>query len=137
MSDFSRVSPTDIREAAFGFTIPDGSGVDDTLAKLIDKAEQRVLSRLPNIQARIDAGLTTRGALAGVVEDMVLRVVRNPDGKKSETIDDYSWTLDPQVSSGMLYLSDEEMLLLVPPVPSTRRRVGTIRLGVPAWRMPR
>lgn len=50
--------------------------------------------------------------VVGVIADMVLRVMRNPEGKRSETIDDYSYTRDNAVSTGGLYLSDAEAALL-------------------------
>lgn len=135
MSDLSGVTAEDIREAAFGFTIPEGAQVDGALLKLIDKAELRILARVPDLADRIAATTTSLAAVASVVEDMVLRVAANPEGKKSESIDDYSWSLDASVSSGRLYLSDEELELLIP---TTRpRSVGTIRIGVPSWRLPR
>jgi hypothetical protein len=43
---------------------------------------------------------------------MVLRVMNNPEGKLEETSDDYTYRLDQAVSTGALYLSDAETLLL-------------------------
>ncbi len=74
--------------------------------------------------------------LASVIEDMALRVARNPDGKKSEAIDDYSWTLDSRVSAGLLYLSDDELALLVPAERPRPKAIGNIRVAVPSWRLP-
>jgi hypothetical protein len=39
----------------------------------------------------------------------VLRVMKNPDGKRSESIDDYAWTRDQAVSAGLLYFTDDEL----------------------------
>lgn len=39
----------------------------------------------------------------------VLRVMKNPDGKRQESIDDYSWTRDQAVSAGLLYFGDDEI----------------------------
>ena len=39
---------------------------------------------------------------------MVLRSLSNPDGKRQESIDDYSYTVDSSRSTGEVYLSDEE-----------------------------
>lgn len=44
----------------------------------------------------------------------VLRVVRNPDGKMTERIDDYSWTRDAATASGRLFITDDEWGLLTP-----------------------
>jgi hypothetical protein len=40
---------------------------------------------------------------------MVLRKLDNPNGKRQESIDDYSYTIDSSRSRGEVYLSDEEM----------------------------
>lgn len=44
----------------------------------------------------------------------VLRVLKNPDGKRRESIDDYSWERDEAVSAGLLYLDDDDLDALVP-----------------------
>lgn len=49
-----------------------------------------------------------------VMATAVLRVMKNPDGKRQESIDDYSWQRDEAVSSGLLYFADDELDSLVP-----------------------
>src|SRR5690349_6766036 len=44
-----------------------------------------------------------------VLATAVLRVMKNPDGKRQESIDDYSWTRDQAVSAGLLYFADDEV----------------------------
>ncbi|MGW8565660.1 hypothetical protein [Isoptericola sp. NPDC055881] len=127
------VVPGDIRDAAFGITIPDGETVDAQLAKLIAKAELRLVSIVPSVPARIEAGTLAVELVRGVVEDMVLRVVRNPKALRSLGLDDFQATIDNSTSTGLLYVSGEEESLLAPKSPSS---VGSIRLGVPAWRLP-
>ncbi|WP_020141137.1 hypothetical protein [Streptomyces sp. 351MFTsu5.1] len=39
---------------------------------------------------------------------MVLRKLDNPNGKRQESIDDYSYTIDSSRSRGEIYLSEEE-----------------------------
>lgn len=46
---------------------------------------------------------------------MVLRVLNNPDGKRQESIDDYSYTIDSSRSRGEVYLSQDEEDELRPP----------------------
>ncbi|MFJ2007405.1 hypothetical protein [Streptomyces chartreusis] len=58
---------------------------------------------------------------------MVLRVLTNPDGKRQETIDDYSYTIDSSRSRGEVYLSDDEADELRPPV----KRAFSIVPGAP------
>lgn len=135
MSDLSGVTPKDIRDAAFGFTIPEGE--DPAIQRLIDKAERKIAARVPNLAERIQpGGDIDKAAFVSLVEDMVLRVLNNPEGKKSERIDDYSYTVDDRVAAGFLYLTDEELEELLPGTQRTRA-FGNIRLAVPSWRLPR
>ena len=59
---------------------------------LIDKAES-VLVTIPGLSARITTGTVTAANLRFVVAAMVVRVLRNPEGKRSETAGDYSYEL--------------------------------------------
>ena len=67
----------------------------------------------PGIEQRVDAGTIDPAVVRTVMCSMVLRVLRNPDGRRqgAESIDDYStsWTLDDRVSSGALYVSPIEL----------------------------
>lgn len=47
-----------------------------------------------------------------VIANAVIRVLKNPDGKRQESIDDYSWTRDRVLSAGILYLTDDEWRVL-------------------------
>ena len=49
-----------------------------------------------------------------VLSSAVIRVLKNPDGKRQESIDDYSWTRDNAVSAGVLYFTDAELNDLAP-----------------------
>lgn len=120
-----------LREAAFGVDIPSGGHVDTALQRLIDKAEGRLLAAIQSIPGRVADGTLPADLVAGVVEDMVLRVAVNPRGLRSLGIDDYTETIDSAVSSGALYVSPAELALLGGA--SARGRVGSIRLGTPAW----
>lgn len=90
---------------------------------LLEDAWQILLARVTALSARLGvvAPATSPAldpALVVAVEcAMVLRVLRNPDGKRQESIDDYSWTRDNSVSAGTLYVSDEELALLSPATP--------------------
>jgi hypothetical protein len=79
---------------------------------LIDKAEA-VLVTVPGLAARITAGTTTIPQLRYVVAAMVVRVLRNPEGKRSETAGDYSYELATGSSgeSGMSLTAAERRLL--------------------------
>jgi hypothetical protein len=65
-----------------------------------------------------------------VVATMVKRVLINPEGLLSEGVDDYTYRRDSAVSSGALYVSDDEMEELRPVVEGRRRRGAfTVKLG--------
>lgn len=127
------VTAASLRTAAFGVDIPEGAEVDLQLDALVLKAEQRVAVKIPSLAARVDGGEVEIATVQGVIEDMVLRVVKNPRSLRTLGLDDFQATIDSSVSTGMLYLSADEIALLSPPV---RSRVGTIGLVIPGWRLP-
>lgn len=47
-----------------------------------------------------------------VIANAVIRVLKNPDGKRQESIDDYAWTRDRVLSAGVLYITDDEWRVL-------------------------
>lgn len=81
---------------------------------LLGDAWAIVTTRIPGLSLRLDAPTAAplRSVVVQVLCAMVLRVLNNPDGKFKETIDDYSYQLDSAVSTGSLYMSDAEALLL-------------------------
>lgn len=119
-------TPDDVT-AIFGSVTDQTAKVD----KLLDFAAALLRTRVPQLQARLDAGTLDDVVVVSVVTAMVVRVLRNPLGYRqgSQTIDDYStsWTVDQAVSSGALYVSDIEVADLAPPTAGLR--VGTLRLG--------
>lgn len=72
-------------------------------------------------------GVTPTSSAAAVCAAMVVRVLRNPDARRTEQLDDYSFTVDSAVSSGQLYISAAEAELLRPP----RTSAFTIVPGAP------
>ena len=81
---------------------------------LLDDAWVILSSRIPTLDATTADGTTDPNLVRAVLSAMVLRVMRNPEGKRQESIDDYSWTRDQAVSTGTLYVSDDELALLRP-----------------------
>lgn len=128
------VIPQTIRDAAYGIDIPAGGAVDAQLTHLIAKAEIRLNAAIPTLAARFEAETVAAELVGGVVEDMVLRVVKNPQSLRSFGIDDFTTVIDSSVSTGLLYVSGSELALLSPG--AGRASVGSIRLGVPSWRLP-
>lgn len=77
----------------------------------INRVEARILQRIPDLPSRaLDLGYLAR--LKGVVVDVVVRKVRNPEGLRSERIDDYYY--DRGAQSADLSLTDVEWGELLP-----------------------
>ncbi|HYH11731.1 MAG TPA: Gp19/Gp15/Gp42 family protein, partial [Thermomicrobiales bacterium] len=76
---------------------------------LLDDAWAILTLRLPTLEQRMDAQEVSTGAVIAVVSAMVLRVMRNPDGKISESIDDYTYRRADAVSDGALFVSSAEL----------------------------
>ncbi|MFJ2863685.1 Gp19/Gp15/Gp42 family protein [Kitasatospora sp. NPDC087314] len=75
---------------------------------LLHDATAVILDRFPRYAT------TPTAASTAVCSAMVLRVLRNPDGKRSEQIDDYSYTVDSARSAGELYITEHELDTLRP-----------------------
>lgn len=90
------------------------------VVRQIDKAERMVIRAIPGLAARITAGTTTIADVRFVVASMVVRVLRNPDGKQAETAGDYSYQLSTAATRSTMYLSAEEKAILRgPALPNT------------------
>lgn len=103
---------------------------------LIDDAEALIRIRVPLVDARLADGTLPVGVVTAVVARMVLRVLQNPEGYRSETeqIDSYShsYTRDDSLAAGGLYLADDELAALSPTLGSGE--AFTIRpYGVPGY----
>lgn len=123
------VLPHEITDAAYGLTIPPGS--TDAIARLIDKAERLILDAFPNLPDRVATGRPTTETVRDVIENMVIRVLRNPSSLRSIAVDDGTAVIDSAVSTGQLYLSDDERSRLAPI--GRRGNVRSIRQQYPRW----
>jgi len=81
---------------------------------LLDDAWAIALTRRPSLDMDVANGVVSWGLAVAVISAMVLRVLRNPNGVRQWSVDDYSETRDSAVSAGVLYVSDEELALLSP-----------------------
>lgn len=88
--------------------------------KLLRDAAVILGARLPTLAARVRAGTLDAGLIEVVQVAMVLRVMKNPEGKRQESIDDYSWTRDNALSAGLLYVTADEIAGLFPGRPRSR-----------------
>lgn len=91
---------------------------------LLADAWALLLARRPTLEADITAATVSEENVIRVVVAMVLRVLRNPDGKLEESIDDYSYRRDSAMSTGGLYVTTDELADLTP----GRRRHRSVRL---------
>lgn len=80
-----------------------------TAAALLDDAWSLLLARRPSLDDDIAAVAVSTATAVRVVSAMVIRVLRNPEGMRSEQIDDYSYTRDNMLSAGLLYATAEEL----------------------------
>lgn len=99
----------------------------------IAQASAILRNKFATIDARIASGDLDPELVLGVVVSMVVRALRNPDGKRQESIEDYAFTRDAVTASGELVLTDAEIALLSPQ--GTGRRTGAfaIRTTPPRW----
>lgn len=87
---------------------------------LSNKAWRRILAHFPAMDANITfvapatAPLVSPDLVKDVMVSMIVRVLKNPDSVRSDSIDGDPTTLDATISSGEIYLTAEEMALLTP-----------------------
>lgn len=85
--------------------------------------------QLPNLESSVAAGTISSDVVRAVVSAMVVRVLRNPDGVRQWSVDDYSETRDSTLSSGVLYLTPAELALLNSAVGRPKRGAFSITPG--------
>lgn len=79
----------------------------------INRVEGRIRRRIPDLDERLE-DLGFGETLIGVVVDVVIRKINNPDGLRSERIDDYYYDRGSQTAD--LWPTDEEWAELLPAV---------------------
>lgn len=79
---------------------------------LLGDAWSMIIAQRPHVAERVYTDPTFRALIIQIQCSMVLRVLRNPDGKLEEQIDDYRWRRDSAISSGALYITDAELALV-------------------------
>ncbi len=97
---------------------------------LLRAASAMIRSRYPAVDSLIAAGRLNPDLVALAATNMVLRVLRNPGGLRSETIGPFSRSYDTKYAAGLLVLGADEEPLLTPPivVGAAASPVGTIFL---------
>jgi hypothetical protein len=101
---------------------------------LLRAASKMIRSRFPTVDAQIVTGRLDPDIVALAAVNMVLRVLRNPGGLRSETVGPFSRTFDTSAAAGLLVVTDDELSLLTPGLPAgaglASFGVGTIRVQV-------
>lgn len=75
---------------------------------LLEDAEAIILSELPTLYSKIDAGTLSDALVIMVEAAMVRRVLNNMDGIRQQSAEAYSVTLDINVASGYLMLTNQD-----------------------------
>lgn len=129
----SVASVTDV-QVRLGRPITDTAEIAQVNAWLAD-LEALIKVRVPDLGVRILDGLLDEDVVKLVEAQAVVRKVKNPDGKKNERVDDYSYGLNDDAARGDLFLTDDEWALLLPSV--NPQGAFTIRpFGQPDFRSP-
>jgi hypothetical protein len=95
---------------------------------LLGDAWVTVLGRRPVLEADMAAGTVAEQAVTKVVCQMVLRVLKNPDGYDEESIDDWRGRRNALAASGLLTITAEE-LADITPSRASRRSVRLVAYG--------
>lgn len=98
-----------------------------TVTALLAHASVMLRARFPTLDAKILAGTLDPEQVKVAVVNMVLRVLRNPGGLKSETVGPFSRTWDTGSGGGLLTITSAETDILGL-VSGTTSAVGSIRL---------
>lgn len=80
-------------------------------ARLMD-AELILRSRVPDLLQRVEEGDIDRDIVVMIEVDMVLRIIRNPEGLSQETDGNYSYSVSARAGSGVLEALPSEWSLL-------------------------
>lgn len=109
----------------------DGTITDDQIEYIdrkLTSAELVVKAVAGDIGARIGSGQTTFEAVKLVLCNMVIRLLRNPEGVRTQTVGPFSVSLDSGASSAQLVITREDRQLLG----LKARSRGTVTLDDPA-----
>lgn len=88
---------------------------ESTLTKyLLRAASKMIRQRMPNIDLLITNSRLDADVVALVPAAMVLRVLRNPEGLRSETTGPFSRTYDTSAAAGLLTLTADDLANLTP-----------------------
>jgi hypothetical protein len=81
---------------------------------LLRNASNMLRGQRPLIDQQLRDGTVSRDLVALAVTNMVLRVLRNPTGLRSETVGPFSRSWDTTTAAGLLVVTDDDLALVEP-----------------------
>lgn len=107
---------------------PLSDGAEATqIQRWLNRVEARIRQRIANFDERVTTESGFVDLLSGVEVDVVVRRIHNPTGKKSERLDDYSYSLQDSSAKADLWPTEDEWAELLP---SARPQVRSTRLVI-------
>lgn len=98
------------------------------VASRLEDVETLILTRISDLDERVASGKLNQRLIVMVESEVILRLIKNPDGYTQETDGNYSYSIDSRVASGRLSLLAEEWGML-----GLRTSVGVL---APVIRIP-
>ena len=78
------------------------------IERRLEQVERMIRRRIPTLDSKTAASQTFLADLIDIEADVVLRLVRNPEGYMSETDGTYTYQLQADLTSGRLEVLDDE-----------------------------
>lgn len=78
----------------------------------LEDVERMIKRRIPDLDAKVVSGDIVKDDLIQVEADAVLRLVRNPEGYRSESDGDYTYELQRDLATGRLTILADEWFSL-------------------------
>lgn len=82
------------------------------IERRLDQVERMIRRRIPSLDTLAAASATFMADLIDIEADVVLRLVRNPEGYISETDGSYTYQLQTDLSGGRLVVLNDEWTAL-------------------------
>ncbi|QGJ88770.1 head-to-tail adaptor [Mycobacterium phage Yecey3] len=86
--------------------------VMDLIERRLDQVERMIKRRIADLDLKVAASEVFEKDLIDIEADVVLRLVRNPEGYLSETDGAYTYQLQSDLSQGRLVILDDEWTIL-------------------------
>lgn len=122
-----------------GRTVSDAAEIAQINAWIAD-AEAFIKNRIQDIADRVTAGTPDADTVKAVVAAAVCRKALNPEGKKDQRVDDFSYGLHPDAARADIHFTDDEWARLLPEAGAegafTAVSTGTILRRQGQWSAP-